>query len=138
MTGAVDDEESATCGCEDGLVALGLGGCELPAVGFFKGNGLFRFSLAQAFLWVKLKFMKSEGDKEHTRFPFAYGTSTSAGLRPRSSMPSPLSLCCFKIFRTQSRGGAGDVSWASEGLWLNKRPRNVVPGGVERRLRVED
>jgi hypothetical protein len=50
VTGAVDDEESAACGSEDGLATLGLGGCELPAVGFFTGNGLFRFSLAQAFL----------------------------------------------------------------------------------------
>ena len=50
MTGAVDDEESAACGCEDGLVVVGLGGCELPAVGFLKDNGFFRFSLAQAFL----------------------------------------------------------------------------------------
>jgi hypothetical protein len=50
VTGAVDDEESAACGCEDGLATLGLGGCELPAVGLFKGNGLFRISLAQAFL----------------------------------------------------------------------------------------
>jgi hypothetical protein len=51
----VDDEESAACGCEGGLATLGLGGCELPAVlGFFENNGLFRFSLAQAFLYVIL------------------------------------------------------------------------------------
>jgi hypothetical protein len=50
IAGVVDDEESAACGCEDGLTTLSLGGCELPAVGFFKGNNLFRFSLAQAFL----------------------------------------------------------------------------------------
>jgi hypothetical protein len=50
VTGAVDDEGSAACGCEDGMATLGLGGCEPPAGGFFKGNGLLRFSLAQAFL----------------------------------------------------------------------------------------
>jgi hypothetical protein len=53
MAGMVDDE-SVACGCEGGLAALGLGGCELPAVGFFENNGLFRFSLAQAFLYVIL------------------------------------------------------------------------------------
>jgi hypothetical protein len=55
MAGMVDgDEESAACGCEGGLATLGLGGCELLAVGFCQGNGLFRFSLAQAFLYVLL------------------------------------------------------------------------------------
>jgi hypothetical protein len=38
----------------DCCVALGMGGYELPAVGFFKGNSLFRFALAQAFLYVIL------------------------------------------------------------------------------------
>jgi hypothetical protein len=50
MAGVADDEESAACDCKDGSVTLGSGGCELPAIGFFKGNSLFRFSLAQAFL----------------------------------------------------------------------------------------
>jgi hypothetical protein len=38
----------------DCCVALGLGGHELLAAEFFQGNGLFRFSLAQAFLYVTL------------------------------------------------------------------------------------
>jgi hypothetical protein len=38
----------------DCCVALGLGGRELLAVGFCQGIGLFRFSLAQAFLYVIL------------------------------------------------------------------------------------
>jgi hypothetical protein len=38
----------------DCCVALGLGGRELLAVGFCQGNGLFRFSLAEAFLYVIL------------------------------------------------------------------------------------
>jgi hypothetical protein len=50
MAGVVDNEESAGCVCKGGLAILGFGGCELPAVVFFGGNGLFRFSLAQAFL----------------------------------------------------------------------------------------
>jgi hypothetical protein len=54
MAGVVEDGESAACGCEGGLASLGLGGCELPAVGFFETSGLFRFSLAQAFLYVIL------------------------------------------------------------------------------------
>jgi hypothetical protein len=33
---------------------LGCGGRELPAVGFFNGNSRFRFSLAQAFLYIIL------------------------------------------------------------------------------------
>jgi hypothetical protein len=35
-------------------VALGLGGHELLAVGFLQGNGLFRFSPAEAFLYAIL------------------------------------------------------------------------------------
>jgi hypothetical protein len=57
--GAVDDDESAACGCEDGLATLGLGGFELPAVEFFECNSfIFCFcfanvtSLAEAFLYV--------------------------------------------------------------------------------------
>jgi hypothetical protein len=53
------DEESAACGCEDGLATLGLGGCEIPAVEYLECNGfIFCFcfanatSLAEAFLYV--------------------------------------------------------------------------------------
>jgi hypothetical protein len=55
------DDESAACGCDDGLATLGLGGCELPAVEFFECNSfIFCFcfanttSLAEAFLCVIL------------------------------------------------------------------------------------
>jgi hypothetical protein len=61
IAGVADDEESAACGCEDGLATSGLGGCELPAVEFFEYNGfIFCFcfanatSLAEAFLYVAL------------------------------------------------------------------------------------
>jgi hypothetical protein len=61
IAGVADNEESAACGCEDGLAILSLGGCELPAVEFFERNGfIFCFcfanatSLAEAFLYVIL------------------------------------------------------------------------------------
>jgi hypothetical protein len=56
MAGMVDDDDEAPgWGCKDGwdcCIALGLGGRELPAVGFCQS--LFRFSLAQASLYVIL------------------------------------------------------------------------------------
>jgi hypothetical protein len=55
----VDNEESAACGCKDSWVTLGFGGCELLATEFFEGSISFlRFSLAQAFLYVKLAGVK--------------------------------------------------------------------------------
>jgi len=57
----VGENESAACGCEDGLAILGLEGRELPAVEFFECNCfIFCFylanatSLAEAFLYVIL------------------------------------------------------------------------------------
>ncbi|KAG2054601.1 hypothetical protein BDR06DRAFT_411390 [Suillus hirtellus] len=99
---------------------LGLGGCGLPAVEIFECDGFvlcfcFCFanatSPAEAFLYVILDEVTSEHprEREHTRLPFAYGTST-AGLSPCISVPSPLRPRCFTKFRAQSRGEDGDVA----------------------------
>jgi hypothetical protein len=80
-------------------------------------------------------------DKGLTRLPFAYGTSTTAGLGPCNSIPSPSCLRGLKRFRAQLRED-GDVSWALGGLRLrwNKRLRSVLPCGDEEwgQLRAED
>jgi hypothetical protein len=55
VAGVANNEDSAAWDCEDGWVTLGFGGSELLAVVLFEGNSIFlRFSLAQAFLYVKL------------------------------------------------------------------------------------
>jgi hypothetical protein len=110
----------------DCCVTFGWGDCELLVVGIFGGKSIFRLSLAQAFLCVKFRWCKTMKEKEHTRWPGAHGTSTTAGLRPCNSVPSLLGLRGFKRFRAQSSGEDSDVSWLPEGLRWNKRARNVL------------
>lgn len=54
MSSVMDELETTACRCEDGWATLGLGGRELLAVEFFEDTGLFRCSLAQAFLYMIL------------------------------------------------------------------------------------
>jgi hypothetical protein len=127
--GVVDDWDCVAV--LDCCVTFGWGGCELLVVGIFGGKSIFCLSLTQTFLCVKFRWSKTMKEKEHMHWPGAHGTSTTARLRHCNSVPSPLGVRGFKRFQAQLSGEDSAILWLPEGLWWNKRARNVLRAETE-------